>query len=819
MVREAVTEKGDTLTFLLPTIGDFHSQSAPLSLHRSKTKVNRMQKIYLLLLLLVSAGSLSAQTGTIEGSVRTSDGNPAEFVNVLLLNTQKSSTVNHEGTFRIYQVPSGVYTLRASFVGLETTTKQVTVQSGKTVNVDLTLHENSKELTEVVVATNPSLYVADYPSVSLRLKTPLLEVPQNIQIVTKQVLQEQQVFDMLEGVTRNVSGARRMEHWDNYALIYMRGSQIAAFRNGMNVTMSWSPQPEDMSMVERIEFVKGPAGFMLANGEPSGFYNVVTKKPTGITKGEIGMTVGSFNTYRSTLDLDGKLDKEGKLLYRLNLLGQSKGSQRPYEFNNRFSIAPVIKYQLSPQTSVTAEYTYQYNQMSAIGSNYSFSAKGYEKLPVNFTTAEPNMAPTTLKETSAFVTLVHNLDDNWKFTGQIAYINSRQRGQSLWPTGFSTDKDSLRRNISIWDYDGESKVGQFFINGDVKTGALRHRVLAGIDMGDKSFNHDWAQGGPIGSLNIYHPEHGKVAASAYPVYDRSLSLKERGLNYHQAYAGYYAQDEIGLFSDKLRLTLAGRLTTATNEDYYSGRAHDSKLTPRLGLSYSLDKNTSAYAVYDKAFVPQSGSDAQGKSFDPITGDNKEIGLKREWLGGDWVTSVAAYRITKNNVLTSDPNNMYFSVQLGQTVTQGIEFDVRGQITQALSLTANYAYTDGEVTKDTDPARVNIAIPGTASHLANAWLTYRFTHDALKGLGLSLGAQFQGDRTSWYVFDGSRQDLPDYFRLDGAVSYQLNRFNISLNVNNITSKYLYSGAYYNWGGFYYWQTEPLANARLNVTYKF
>ena len=41
------------------------------------------------------------------------------------------------------------------------------------------------------------------------------------------------------------------------------------------------PLTEDMSMVERIEFVKGPAGFMLANGDPSGFYNVVTKKPSG----------------------------------------------------------------------------------------------------------------------------------------------------------------------------------------------------------------------------------------------------------------------------------------------------------------------------------------------------------------------------------------------------------------------------------------------------------------------------------------------------------------------------------------------------------
>lgn len=777
-----------------------------------------MQKILFFLLFFIST-QVFAQTGSIKGSVATKDGKVAEFVNLILVGTQKGSSVQHDGTYKITNVKPGKYTLKASFVGVDTQSKSVVVEAGQTANVDFLLTENSKELTEVVVTANPSKYVADYPSVSLRLKTPLLEVPQNIQIVTQQILKDQQIFDMLEGVTRNVSGARRMEHWDNYALIYMRGSQIAAFRNGMNVTMSWSPQPEDMSMVERIEFVKGPAGFMLANGEPSGFYNVVTKKPTGITKGEVGMTVGSFNTYRATLDLDGKLDKTGKLLYRLNVLGQSKGSHRPYEYNNRISVAPVIKYQLSDNTSLTAEYTYQKNVMSMIGSNYSFSAKGYNDLPVDFTTAEDNMTPTTLTENSAFLTMVHNFNDNWKFTGQIAYINSQQIGQSMWPSGFSANKDTLYRGTSIWDYEGESKVGQFFINGDIQTGGLRHRILSGIDMGDKSFFHDWAQAGALKPLNVYHPVYGQMSAADYPTFDRTKTIRERGVHYRQSYIGYYVQDEIGMFSDKLRLTLAGRFTTATNQDPYSGNIEASKFTPRVGLSYSIDKNTSAYAVYDQAFVPQAGADVNGNSFKPITGDNIEFGAKREWFGGNWVTGLSIYQITKNNVLTSDPNNINFSIQLGQTVTKGIEFDIRGQLTDELDVTANYAYTDGVVTKDTDPTKVNIDIPGISTHIGNAWLTYRFKDKGLKGLGLSLGTQYQGGRNAWYVFDGTSQALPDYFRLDGAIFYQLNKFTVALNVNNISSKNLYSGAYYNWGGFYYWQSEPLINSRLNITYKF
>lgn len=773
-------------------------------------------------LLLIGSVWVMAQTGTLKGKVTTIDGKPAEFVNVVLKGASKGTNTDAEGNYQFQNLKIGEYNVQASFIGLKAETKKVSIGANETITLDFVMDVSANQLQEVVVSANPSKYVTDYPSISLRLKTPLLEVPQNIQVITKQVIQDQQIFDMLEGVTRNVSGATRVEHWDTYAQINMRGSQIAAFRNGMNVQSTWGPLVEDMSMVERIEFVKGPAGFMLANGEPSGFYNIVTKKPTGINKGEASMTVGSFNTYRSTLDFDGKLSEDGKVLYRLNLMGQLKGSHRDYEFNNRVSIAPVLKFQFTPNTSLTAEYTYQYNQMSVIGSNYVFSKKGMGELPVNATTAEPNMDPSNINDNTFFLTLAHSINNNWKFTGQLAYMSYKQIGQSLWPTGFSANGDTLIRGASIWDVLGITKVGQFFVNGDVKTGPVNHRILAGLDMGQKDFFHDWSQGGTFSGpqgFNIYHPVYGQVPVSAYPKYDRSLSLRQRGVYYAQSYSAIYVQDEIRFLQDKLRLTLAGRYTNARDTDPYSGIGKAEKFTPRVGLSYSIDKNTSAYAVFDQAFVPQAGADAQGKGFDPITGNNKEIGLKREWLGGLWSTSIAAYNITKNNVLTADPNNQFFSVQLGQTQVKGIEFDLRGQIVHGLDLTLNYAYTDGKVTKDTEKKNVGVQIPGTSKNVANAWLSYKSTTGNLQGLGVSLGGQFIGGRSSWYVFDGSKQSLPNYFRMDGAISYQSNKFAIALNVNNVLNAYLYMGAYYNWSDFYYWQAEAKRNLRLSINYKF
>ena len=773
-------------------------------------------------LVFWSSLGVFAQNGQIKGRVNTSDGKAGEFVNVLLKGTNKGASADAEGIYVIDQVKPGTYTIQASFIGLATQSQTVEVKEGQTAAVDFTLTTSSEDLKEVVVTANPSKYVTDYPSISLRLKTPLLEVPQNIQVITRQTLQDQQIFDMQEGVIRNVSGATRSEHWETYARIVMRGSRIAAFRNGMNVQETWGPLTEDMSMVERIEFVKGPAGFMLASGEPSGFYNVVTKKPTGITKSEVGMTVGSFGTYRGTLDFDGLLSKDGKIQYRLNLMGQLKGTQRSFEYNNRVSIAPVLKFQINPNTSLTAEYTYQGVAMSPIGSNYIFSPNKLGSLPADFTSLEANMAPTEIKDQSIFVTFSHSINKNWKFTGQLAYLNFNQIGQSLWPSGFKGD--TMLRAASNWDILGQTRVGQFFVNGDVATGKIKHRILAGIDMGDKDFYHDWSQGGAINGSEpfvVNNPVYGKVPASAYPVYDRSLSVRERGVHYNNLYTAVYVQDEIHLLKDKLRLTLAGRITSTGDEDPYSGKANTEKFTPRIGLSYSLNPHTSIYAVLDESFVPQAGATFAGDKFDPITGTNKEIGLKREWFDGRWTASVAAYRITKNKVLTPDPQHQYFSIQLGQTQTQGVEFDVRGQLLTGLEVTLNYALTDGKVTKDTENNQVEKQLPGTDKHIANAWLSYRVSSGALKGLGLSWGISHASGRTAWYgEYDRSLDPtMPSYTRFDAAVSYQFAKFGVALNVNNLFNADLLSGAYYSWSQFYYWQAEAYRNARLSINYKF
>jgi len=462
-----------------------------------------------LLLNLVFPASTSAQSssGIIKGKVITSDNQPAGFVTITLENTKFGTLSNEKGNFQL-KAPAGSHNLIISFVSAETITTPVQVQAGQTLILpDITINTSAQALKEVTISGRKKSYKADNASQSLRLMEPLLEVPQNIQVITGSILQDQQIFDMAEGVSRNVSGVTAQEHWGNYTRLNMRGARVAPFRNGMNVESTWGPLSEDMSFVERIEFVKGPAGFMLANGDPAGFYNVVTKKPTGVTKQSVNFTVGNFNTYRATADLDGKISSNGKLLYRLNVMGQKKDSWRDFEFNNRYSIAPVLKYQFNDKTSLTAEYTYQFSRMSAIGSAYVFSARPYKDLPRNFTIADPNLEPSDMKDNSSFLTFEHQLSPTWKLTAQGAYFNYKQQGSSLWINNVALNGD-MQRTLSSWDASNKSYFGQLFLNGAFQTKGIQHRTLVGLDYGHKKYLADWNQSFNLDAttpFNIYRP--------------------------------------------------------------------------------------------------------------------------------------------------------------------------------------------------------------------------------------------------------------------------------------------------------------------------
>ncbi|MGM5632079.1 TonB-dependent siderophore receptor [Apibacter raozihei] len=707
---------------------------------------------------------------------------------------------------------------------VDTTQNSLTTENSDSLKTSKIFKEN--HLDSIIIRNNQEKYNSKNISGSLRLDEPILEIPQNIQIVNSAIIKDQLITSMSDGLIKNISGVTRLEHWgDTYVRINMRGSRASAFRDGMNVTSTWGPLTEDMSFVERVEIVKGPSGFMMSNGEPSGIYNVVMKKPVKNNQNLISLMLGSYDYYRGALDIGGKIDQKGKLLYRLNIYGQSNNSFRKYEFNKKAGIAPVLSYQIDDNTLLTLEYTYQSVNMSNIGSYYSFSPSGYASLPRNYSVLAPGMEPTKIEDQSFTVNLQHNLSENWKITAQAAYFNYYKKGSSLWLNYINTHGD-LRRTVSIGDAINEMKFGQVFVNGSINTGKIKHRILAGLDLGNKEYWGDWSQTFALDtedSYNIYAPGNGS-ASLGLPTFDRSKSIKERsgGSKYLLKYTGIYVQDELGVFDEKLRITIATRYTSAEDTSY-GVTAEKNRFTPRLGISYSLTPNTSLYALYDQAFVPQSGNKRDGGKIDPIVGNNIELGAKKIWFDGKWNSSLSVYQITKKNQLSADPDNTSsesYVLQLGKTRTQGVEVDIQGTLSKGFNMIANYAFTESKITEDTKQYKKGTLVPGYAKHVANIILRYSFSEGILKGWGINTAYTLQADRSTWNTVEGEKA-LPDYNRFDAGISWTNNKITIALNINNLFDQYLYSGSAGNIGKVmtWRWQTEASRNYRLGISYTF
>lgn len=807
-------------------------------------KFNQLAKLTCLLFAMfmtIPAFSFTEPLSAIKGKVITGDGTPAAYVAVQIKEKNRGTMTNEKGEFVFKRMQPGHYTLQVILMGYKTVTQEIDVAEDDIASITIQLEATDKQLQEVIINGTKNKYKTESLSNSLRLKTPLLEVPQNIQVISANLIADQQVFDIVDGITRNVSGASRVGHWDNqYAQIRMRGSKIPAFRNGMNIEASWGPTAEDAAMIERIEFVKGPAGFMLANGEPGGFYNVVTKKPTGITKGSATVSMGSFSTYRAALDFDGKLSKDGKLLYRLNVAGQQKDFYTKYNYSNRYLFSPSLKYIVDERTSITLEYAYQTSKYLSNG-NYTFSKRKLldENISNDFFYNDPSVEPGRLNDHSVYIYLDHQLNDRWQAHAQVAYFNFSMVANSMWASSVQQNGD-MQRYFSIGDEAGENRFAQMSVSGEEQTGAIRHRILAGVDMGNKKFWGDFRTLNPDIKLpggkpfNVYNPEYG-IHYDSIPKIDRSLSVRTRaGSSNYQTVVNYvsaYAQDELAFFNNNLRLSLGLRFTHAetVGKTKAAGLQND-VVTPRLGLSYSIDKSTSVYALYDQSFVPQTGLDSNLVAFKPVKGTDVEAGVKKEWFKGRWVTSVSAYHITRENSLVSlgikDSRGNNVSEQLGETVTKGIEVDINGEILPGLNANINYAFTDSKISKDLpDDAskKVGNVTPNTAAHITNGWLNYRIGKGALTGFGITGGFQWLAER---YVGTTKVSNIPNYFRTDGGLSYQKGKYNISFLVNNLlddrtllTSASLDTKAANDPTGYYTYIVEARRNFRMTIAYHF
>lgn len=804
-----------------------------------------MNKYYVTILFLSLSIGTWAQTGTINGTVHTVDGRPAESVNIAVKGTHRGATADANGTYQITNVREGTQVIVASFIGLETQEQTVWVREGETTVVNFVLAENEAQLREVIVSAqrspNRNTQVAKIP-----LKN--LENPQVYHSVSAEVM-KQQVVTTYDDAFRNIPGITRT--WeatgragDGAAYFALRGFDAQpALTNGLPGLVSGNLDPAN---VEEIQVIKGPSGTLFGGSFYSygGLINTITKQPYDGFGGEVTYNFGSYGLNRITADINTPLSKTEKITARVNTAYHSEGSFQDAGFKKSFFIAPTVAYEVNDRLS--------FNVMAEILEEERSVAPVFfhsDRLsPLDFRTIEELNLNPTLSFTSNDITIKN---PRYNLQAQMVYQLSDQ-----WTSQTVVSRGTVKSNgyyTYIWDdAAGDKYFSQYFhkeqftlytttiqqnFNGDFKIGNLRNRLLVGLDYYrrnaiDNGSGWGWARSvTPQGDVDYTDPFTGEELP---PVYLTQASIENLLGGLENTQSNVVNSSYGAYFSNVLNVTPGLMAMVSLRADYFDSRGERNTvdddydqfaLSPKLGLVYQPWRDKlSLFVNYLNAFInvdPQSVYDADGnflevKSFKPEQANQWEYGVKANLFRDKLFGTVSVYDIKVSDRVYPDPTNPNNSVQGGKVGSKGFEIDLNANPVQGLALLAGYSYNETKVIAGngedfySEPGRS----PGGQGpqHLANFWATYRFPEGKLRNYGIGLG----GNHASRYkVIDNSTTGvfyLPAYTLVNASLFYNGERIRITANLNNLTNEQYYVG---------YWSVNPQKrrNFAASVAYKF
>jgi iron complex outermembrane receptor protein len=271
-----------------------------------------------------------------------------------------------------------------------------------------------------------------------------------------------------------------------------------------------------------------------------------------------------------------------------------------------------------------------------------------------------------------------------------------------------------------------------------------------------------------------------------------------------AWHGIYFQDQIDIL-DKVHVLLGGRHDWAEEGSGFSSQSMSladanlkfvrvQKFKPRFGLVYQPWQWLSLYANYVESLGSNNGRSTTGAPFQPQEANQAEAGFKTEFYDGRLSTTLAFFTIKKENLLTADITtpDLFDRRAIGEARSQGIEFDISGQLTDNLNVIGSYAFLDTKITKDAGSLQGN-RLALAPEYSGSLWAKYQFNEGILRGLsfgsGIFLSSSRQGDNENSF-------QLPGYARWDASIAYAMNvaetKVTARLNVENILNKFYYEG---------------------------
>ncbi|SFK03468.1 TonB-dependent siderophore receptor [Methylocapsa palsarum] len=730
-----------------------------------------------------------------------------------------------------YKVNRGRVRLTASIVGAalatlapaagqETTSAQAASQASQSApesGADGTL------VLDAVVATAPGGdgaasqsrpavegYVANSTYVGTKTDTPIIEVPQSVSVVTREQLDDRNVQTLSEALAYTPGVEIGVFGFDpRFDSFYVRGFDMTytgIYRDGLRQPASpfaiYKTEPYGL---DSITVLRGPSSALYGLGSPGGLIDMTSKRPTATTFHELQFQTGSYQRAQGQFDLGGPIDPAGVFSYRLTGLFRDSDTQLPGVKDNRDFIAPAFTWRPDAATSLTLLGGYM-NSLTTGNPGFYQTPEGEL---THIYSGDPAFGDFNQNQFRIGYAFEHKFDDTFtvRQNARYSYVSADAKYTQIDYVDFAT-LIANRSTGRVIDHLGTFGVDTQLLTR-FSTGPIDHLVLTGVDYTYAQYN-DKVGFGSAPDLYLF---------PAQPAYGSQFILSPEysyNVDQLQGAIGGYIQDQAKF--GPLTLTVSGRndwVSTKTNDRFALTETiqNDQAFTGRVGLTYLSPIGLAPYANYATSFVPTIGTDAAGAPFRPITGDQKEVGVKYQPPGMNGLISAALFDITQYNSLSQDPANIAFQIQTGEVRSRG--FELEGVVNPLPGLNVTLAYTALQqriIVGDLDT--VGNAPSGIPAQSFSIWGDYTLPTDAvLPGLGAGfgmryIGASYGNDQNTFMNQPVTLFDAALHYDFS-ALDTRLSGLRFQLNATNLFNKqYSTSQA-----GFGYWGQDRTVIASL------
>ena len=828
-----------------------------------------MRKIYALagiFLWLQQLAWAQSTTATLQGKIIGEDQTPLSAASILIEGTTLGTSTDEAGNYTIQEVPAGQYQVSVSMVGYDTRTKEVTLRAGQTTELSFRLPASNQVLQEVEVFGAPDKQPEKLATIT-RLPLKPSDQIQSISVISDRLIELQGNLTISEAA-RNVPGIYTFATYGNQReSMSARGYRgIPMLKNGVRVNSDFRGTGilADMQGVESIQVLKGAAsitqGIATDIGSPGGVINIVTKTPKFENTGAASLRVGSWGQVRPTFDVQGILNEEQTLAFRINGAYERADSYRKSVSLEKFYINPSLEWRPNDQTAITLEMDYLDDSRTPDPGTINLAnndVNAIYDLPYDrFLGFKSNRAIT--RNTTYTARLTRELNEH--FSLRAAYIYSTLDNNAITSSVSSgggglpslADLNQRYRTIGASTrIDNNSVLQLDLIGQSLNTGTIGHLIQVGVD-----FRANYLETGGsyqasmhfVDIIDVFQPISNTLPAEGFvyvpAVRDEEGNIVEPGRTEAAAISfigrdpvsssntsyGLMAQDVVSL-TDWAQVFLGVRYSSqestgsATDTEVSRGHAFNPQfgvmLTPKEGLNV-FGSYTSSTSLRGASNVDVNGNELGDQRIDQL-----EAGIKSNWYDNRLRFNLTLFKINNTNmalpVYDANWNPTGYYQKGGNDERKGVEVELIGRILPNLEVVAGYAHIDAQYKEHTSYYEGSAPL-NTPRHTANGWVNYIVNQGPLRGLNLGAGAYYISDRpvNDWsttvthegIVPNQKPFDIDAYTVVNAYAGYSISNYGIRLLFNNIFDQVGYNA----YRTRFINQTDP-RNFAAVVTYRF